>query len=157
MARVRGPSSARYEFGGVFDAPLPFVYRWCLDYRPDDAKLSGEKFERKILDRSARTVVYEDLEEGEGGWRWSRIVVTKRPPNRWHADIRGSHRNWSLDYELDALPDGRTRLRARGVRTRTAIGEPNPSRRTLERELREMWEHYGRALEKDYRTASRRR
>jgi hypothetical protein len=157
MARASTAAVATYSFGGTFRAPLPFVYRWCLDYAPDDAKLSKEEFERRVLSRSAQRVVYQDLEEGPLGWRWSHVVVTKYPPNRWHAEITGSHRHWSLDYELRPLPDGRTELRARGRRRPTAIGERNPARAALERELGVMWQNYGRALERDYRASSRKR
>lgn len=156
-ARAPKSRSATYEFGGTFRAPLPFVYSWCLDYSPGDAKLSKETFVRKIVHRSATRAVYEDLEESPGGWRWSHIVVTKHPPNAWHADITGSHRHWSLDYVLRELPHGRTQLVARGRRRPTAIGEPNPPRTELNHELSEMWQNYGRALERDYRVSSRRR
>lgn len=156
MARTPRAPAADYEFGGTFRAPLPFVYRWCLDYAPGDAKLSKEEFERRVLARSVRRVVYQDLEDGPRGWRWSQVVVTKHPPNRWHAEITGSHRNWSLDYELRALPDGRTQLVARGRRRPTPIGEPNPARAALERELGRMWTNYGRALEREYRAGQRR-
>lgn len=164
MARVGASQSrtskrrtATYEFGGTFSAPLEFVYHWCLDYSPDDAKLSKENFVRKIVHRSGSGVVYEDLEEGPGGWMWSHVVVTKHPPDAWHAEITGSHRDWSLDYTLRELPEGGTRLVARGRRSPTAIGEPNPRRGELERELCEMWRNYGRALERDYRASSRRK
>jgi hypothetical protein len=150
--RSKRPGGATYQFGGTFRAPLPFVYRWCLDYAPDDAKLSKEDFVRKIVHRSAGKVVYEDLEEGPTGWRWSHIVVTKRPPDGWHAEITGSHRDWDLDYALHELPEGRTELVAKGRRRPTPLGEPNPPRRELEEELRDMWRNYARALERDFRS-----
>ena len=153
----RKARDASYEFGGTFRAPLPFVYRWCLDYSPEDPRLEGSDSVRKIASRSAREVIYEDLEEGPGGWMWSHIVVTKRPPNAWHAEITGSHRHWSLDYELRELPHGRTQLAVRGLRRPTELGGANPSRTELEPELNQMWKNYGRALERDYRRAAGRR
>ena len=155
--RSRGLRAARYEFGGRFRAPLGFVYRWCLDYSPEDPKIEGSGGIRRIAARSAREVVYEDLEEAPTGWNWSHIVVTKRPPNGWHAKITGSHRHWTLEYSLRELPDGSTELRARGRRRPTEIGGSNPPKAELERELNTMWTRYGRALERDYRASQRAR
>jgi hypothetical protein len=87
---------------------------------------------------------------------WSHQEVTLRPPNRWHAEATGSHRHWSLDYELRELPDGGTELHLRGERTPTALGK-NPPKAKLERELRGMWSNFGRSLERDYRASQRRK
>src|SRR6266480_7786524 len=46
----------------------------------------GERYERRIIERSARRVVFEDLADTKEGWLWNRDVVTLRPPNRWHMD-----------------------------------------------------------------------
>jgi hypothetical protein len=145
---------AIYEIRSKFRAPLPFVFRWCTDYTPSDPKLEKEEYARRILQKSGRTVVYEDLTDTpEGGWMWSHMVVTLRPPHRWHADASGSHRTWSLDYELTTLPDGGTELHLRGERRPTPLGAKNPPKARLERELRGMWSNFGRALERDYRAS----
>ncbi|MCI4327694.1 MAG: hypothetical protein L3K16_08715 [Thermoplasmata archaeon] len=142
-----------YEIRSQFRAPLPFVFRWCTDYTPSDPKLEKEKFTRRVLRKGGRTAVYEDLFDTPKGWMWSHQVVTLRPPNRWHADASGSHRFWSLDYELMALPEGGTELYLRGERRATPLGGKNPPRARLERELRTSWSNYGRALERDYRAS----
>jgi hypothetical protein len=140
-----------YEFRSRFRAPLPFVYAWCTDYSPEDPKLEEEEFTRRILEKSSRRVVYEDLSEEPTGWMWSRYVVTLRPPRRWHAEVVGSHRTWNVDYELSEKPGDTTELWFRGERRATALAGKNPPKAQLEAELREMWRRFGRALEKDYR------
>ena len=140
-----------YEFRSKFHAPLPFVYAWCTDYTPNDPFLEGEKYVRRVLERSRRRVVMEDLYDEPGGWMWSHYEVSLRPPRRWHAEAVGSHRTWSIDYELSEQPDGTTELWFRGVRCATALAGKNPPKAQLERNLRGMWANFGRALEKDYR------
>jgi len=142
-----------YEFRSRFHAPLQFVYAWCTDYTPNDPHLEGEEFTRRILQRSRRRVIYEDLYDEPTGWMWSHSLVTLLPPNRWHAEITGSHRNWSVNYVLSTRPGGVTELWFRGVRRATALAVKNPPKAELERELQQMWKRYGQALEKDFRAS----
>jgi len=140
-----------YEFRSKFRASLPFVYAWCTDYTPKDPGLEGDSYVRRVLERSRRRVVFEDLHDEPGGWTWSHYDVTLLPPRRWHAEAVGSHRTWSIDYELSERPGGTTELWFRGVRRATALAGKNPPKAELEQELRAMWARFGRALEKDYR------
>ena len=144
-----------YEFRSTFRAPLPFVFAWCTDYTPEDPHLEGEEFTRRILARSRRRIVYEDLYDEPTGWMWSHYDVTVLPPRRWHADVAGSHRTWSIDYVLSERPGGSTELWFRGVRRATALAGKNPPKAKLEQDLRGMWKRYGRALEADYRATQR--
>lgn len=153
MASVSTP--AVYEFRTRFRAPLPFVFAWCTDYSPNDARLEGEDYTRRILRRTARQVVFEDLDEEPTGWIWSHMDVDLHPPNRWHAESVGSHRDWSIDYELSPKKDGSTELWFRGKRWAMALAGKNPPEARLEGELRGMWKRFGRALEKDYRASQR--
>lgn len=155
MAEISPP--AIYEFRSTFRAPLPFVFAWCTDYSPDDARLEGEVFTRRILHRTSRKIIYEDLYDEPTGWMWSHTEVEPHPPNRWHAESVGSHRLWSIDYELSSRGDGTTELWFRGKRRATALAGKNPPKAQLERELKAMWKNLGRALEKDYHRASRNR
>lgn len=142
-----------YEVRATFDAPLEFVYRWCTDYTPQDARLEGEDYERRILRRARSEVVYEDLEESKQGWFWARHVVRLMPPNRWHSDSVGSHRATSLDYRLSRLPGKRTQLILRARRRPYGIGGKNPSKSEWERSVAAAWKKFGRAIERDYKRA----
>ncbi len=132
-----------------FDVPLEFAFKWCTDYTPQDAALEGESYTRKVVERSARRVVFEDLEEGESGWIWARDVVTLRPPNRWHMESIGSHRTATADYTLTKLPDGRTGFELRWWRTPTSIGKKIP-RAQREKETTEAWKKFAKAMKEDY-------
>jgi len=143
----------RYQVKVRFDAPLNFVYGWCTDYTPNDARLEGERFERRILRRSPRQVVYEDLEEMDGGWFWTRHYVRLQPPHRWHSDTVGSHRAYLLDYTLSKLPGDRTELTLTARRSPYGVGGPNPPKIEWERSVRKSWISFRRHLEKDYRSA----
>jgi len=152
----RWPSPV-YRIRVEFDAPMSFVYRWCTDYRPDDGARAGERYERRILRRTTREVVYEDLWWEKDGWRWRRYRISLRPPDRWHADSHGNIREARIDYHLTELPGQRTRLDFE-MRRRPAPGRPGqPSKRTLERELRTLWGRFSAELARDYRRGHRSR
>lgn len=139
-----------YRFQVDFDAPLAFVYRWCTDYREDDGRRSGEPYQRWILSRSRRRVVFEDLWRRRDGWGWRHTEVRLQPPDRWHADSMGSVREAALDYQLRALPGDRTRLTLR-MRRRPTMAHPDQlSREEMQLDLAQMWTGFSRALGQDY-------
>jgi hypothetical protein len=134
----------------AFRVPLDFAFAWCTDYTPEDGALEGESYKRKIIERTARRVVFEDLEETDSGWVWSRDVVALRPPNRWHMDGIGNRRDVTADYVLTSLPDGRTQLELRWWR------RPKPPGKKIPRAVREKqntlaWKRFGVAMEREYR------
>ena len=153
---VRWPAPV-YRIQVDLSAPLSFVYRWCTDYRSDDGRRAGEVYDRRILSRSPRRVVYEDLWWRPDGWRWRRYAVTLRPPDRWHADSIGNVRDACIDYRLVPRGPDRTRLYLR-LRRRPGPRAPHqPSRRSGERDLRGLWRNLSRALAADYRNHAKRR
>jgi hypothetical protein len=134
-------------------APLPFVYRWCTDYRADDAGRAGDRYERWVIERSAKRVVFEDLWAEKDGWRWRRYVVTLNGPRSWHADSVANYRDASIDYRLTERPEGRTRLELTVKRRPVPPGAPQPGKKEFESDLRRMWLHFRRALEADYKSS----
>ena len=146
-----------YEVRAAFSAPLDFVFRWCTDYRSNDAQYEGADYERRILQRSRHRVVFENLEDSNGGWVWSRYDVRLSPPDRWHAESIGNQRRLSLDYRLSRLSDTRTALVLHGRRVPYGVGERNPPKREWEGAVGGLWRNLARALERDYRRARLRR
>jgi hypothetical protein len=143
----KGPE---YRIHVIFRAPLKFAFAWCTDYTPEDARLEGEKYERRIIKRTSRQVVFEDLEDTKDGWIWSRDVVALRPPNRWHMKGLGSRADVTADYLLSSLPDGRTRLDLRWRRTpRVRVAKPLTKAEREASTLR-AWKRFGSAMERDY-------
>jgi hypothetical protein len=140
-----------------FAAPMRFVYRWCTDYRPGDDQLAGDRFERRILSRSGRRVLFEDLWWERDGWRWRRNDVSLRPPDRWVSNSLGNVREAQIEYTLTPLAGDRTRFEIRMHRRPTSRVRRQPPKRELEKELIEMWDNYRRSLEADYRRSRSRR
>jgi hypothetical protein len=149
--------SRLYIVRTTFRAPMPFVLRWCTDYTPEDPGLEGGEFRRRILERTRRRVVYEDLDDTPGGWMWSRWTVNIHPPDRWHGEAVGNYRAWAADYQLKSLPGDRTQLTLRARRTPLLLGTKNPPRKDLEKELTQDWVKFGRSLEADYKKSRRKR
>jgi hypothetical protein len=146
----------RYHISTVLPVPLAFAFRWCTDFRPDDARREGESYERRILERSRRRVVYEDLESTAHGWRWARHEVTLRPPAQWHSDSVGNYRDASLDYRLTPLGPNRTRFELSWTRHPSALAGTPPSQSSTERETLRAWRSFARAMESDFRKSRRR-
>jgi hypothetical protein len=140
----------RYEVRATFRAPLPFVYRWCTEYTSGDGRYSGEGYQRRILSRSNREVVFEDLYDTRNGWIWIHRTVQLLPPDRWHADSVGSDRRLSVDYRLSSLPGERTQLTIRARRSTYAIGTTNPPRPDWERAVAQNWQRFACVLEREY-------
>lgn len=150
-ARPRPPlPGPEYHVQVDFRAPLAYVFGWCTDYRPDDARLEHETYQRRIIERTERRVIFEDLEEVEDGWSWGRVSVDLRPPVDWHAERRGNRREVSVDYRLTELGPERTRLDFR-LRRRTLVPEVRLSKSARERHYTKMWSNFRAALEADYR------
>lgn len=143
--------TGRYEIRTTFRVPLEFAFRWCTDYSAQDPTLEGSKSTRTVIRRSSRRVVYEDLEPLAKGWSWSRATVDLIPPDRWHAELHGNYRTWSLDYRLAPAGARRTEFHMVGRRRPVLLGSRNPSRASMERELTQMWRRFARTMEADYR------
>jgi hypothetical protein len=151
------PRSREYVVRATFHAPIDFVLGWCTDYTPGDPKLEEEDYQRRILARSRRQVVFEDLDNTPDGWMWSHWTVTIHPPDRWHGSCIGNYRGWEVDYRLGPVSGGRTQLTLRGRRTPLGLGTNNPPRAELEKDLTGMWKKFARALDADYRKSLRTR
>jgi hypothetical protein len=142
-----------YRIEMEFDVPRDFAFAWCTDYRPDDARRAGDRYERRIVERAPNRVVVEDLWWQREGWGWRRSHIALSPPGHWRADSYGSFRDARIDYRLTPLPGDRTRF-VLTMRRRPSGGHPTqPTKKALESELVFMWTRFGRAMAKDYRAA----
>ncbi|TLZ59403.1 MAG: hypothetical protein E6K13_09830 [Methanobacteriota archaeon] len=153
MATKRGGgwSGPTYRIRVSFRVPLAFALKWCTDFSSDDGNLEGESYRRKVVQKTSRRVVFEDLEETKDGWMWSRDVVTLRPPDRWHMDGVGNHRDVTADYVLTTLADGQTQL---DLQWRRRPRNPAAAKLTkLQRETSALqsWRRFRTAMERDYK------
>jgi hypothetical protein len=148
MPKLPGPE---YHVSTTLRVPIAFAYRWCTDFRPDDAAREGESYERRILERGPRRVVYEDLEWTGAGWRWARHVVTLKPPTRWRTDSVGNYRVLAVDYSLSALGPDKTRFSMVWRRKASPLAGKPPARNTVERSTLAAWRLFAKSMERDYR------
>jgi hypothetical protein len=146
-----------YEIQQIFRAPLPYVYRWLTNYTSQDLALEKEDYQRKIIKKSSRRVIFEDLTDRKTGWEWYRSDVTLYPPNRWHAELTGNGPTWSLDYRLSTISPNQTLVTIRlRIRRRPGVrGEVIPSKAEAEGELRGFWKNFALSLNRDYRKEAR--
>jgi len=155
IARRNWAGLPEYRVRVSFVVPLDFAFTWCTDYTPEDASLEGESYQRKIVERTPRSVIFEDLEDSDSGWNWSREVVTLHPPNRWHMDGIGNRRDVTADYVLSPLPDGRTRFELRWKRRPIVPDVKKLSKAEREASTMHAWKQFGAAMERDYRRSRR--
>jgi hypothetical protein len=151
----QAPWSPEYRIRVSFEVPLDFAFKWCTDYSPEDANLEGESYQRKVIERTSRRVIFEDLEEAEDGWVWGRDVVTLLPPNRWHMDGVGNRRDVTADYVLSPLPDGRTRFDLRWKRQPKVPDAKKLTKAEREASAMQSWKLFAAAMERDYRRSRR--
>ncbi|HEV2449847.1 MAG TPA: hypothetical protein VGU43_05515 [Thermoplasmata archaeon] len=158
MSLVRGPWPApEYRIHYELPAPIGFAYRWCTDYRTDDGRRAGEPYQRKVIRRDRRSVLFEDLWWEPDGWRWRRTEVSLRPPNGWVAHSTGNIRDAEITYRLRPLPNGHSELDLR-MRRRPSVWHPTqPRKAPFERDLRRLWRSLARALGREYAKTSRAR
>jgi len=101
----------RYRISKDIEAPLPFVYDWCTDYREDDGKLTGSRRKKKILEKTKSRVIYTSscLENGKLVGRVS--IISLVPPNAWYLETAGDPlEQYTGDYKLTKLGSNKTRL-----------------------------------------------
>ncbi len=142
-----------YSVSKTFNAPMSFVYSWCIDFREDDMKMIGSKNKRSIHEKTGRRVIWtvegKNLPTNTEPVR----VVWLRPPNAWHLESCGDGSEIG-DYRLTAVGKNRTRLDMTFTETHPDKTHM-PSKKELEREAVDHWEKYGRFLEKDYEASLR--
>ncbi|HEY6238260.1 MAG TPA: hypothetical protein VIZ68_03640 [Thermoplasmata archaeon] len=144
-----------YEVRVSIRAPMAFVHRWCTDYSPDDPKIEGEKYVRRVLKRTARRVVYEDLWESKKGWFWTRYTVDLKPPSSWHMESQGNSSHLIGDYSLNPGPNETTEFHLRYRRKASILPFQKVAVRRRRVEDTRAWHRFARALEADYRRSLR--
>jgi hypothetical protein len=137
-----------------FHAPLEYVFDWCTDFSTEDPALEKEAYERRVLTREPRHVVYEDLYPSPEGWMWSRQEVTLRPPDRWHMESVGNRRKVIADYALRSVAPGVVELELRYRRRPSLLKFTKLPKLPTERGARAGWGNFARALERDFRRSS---
>lgn len=134
--------SLTYGLSKVIEAPLPFVYEWCTDFREDDAELTGSKNKEKILEKTKSRVIMASPSDVS--------VITLMPPDAWHLDTAGSPKEQEVgDYKLTKMGPNKTRLDM-VFDVKFGDGVEVPSKENAEDGSGKFWDKLIVALMKDY-------
>jgi hypothetical protein len=147
-ASLPGPT---FRMRVTLHAPRAFVYSWCTEFSPDDPKLEGESYDRRLVERRRGRVIFEDLEWTPDGWNLQRTVVNLRPPDRWSTVVTSSRVDVQAEYVLTPVRAGGTRLEITWRRRPKGRGGPRLSKARRERSALASWRRFSRALSADYR------
>ena len=142
--------SQTYRFSKVIEAPLPFVYDWCTDFREDDADLTGSQTKTKVLEKTKSRVIMTDSYMQKGKPVESVTVVSLRPPNAWHLDYAGNEAEQEVgSYKLTKLGAIKTKLDMEFTITYSP-GRTVPSKKEQIEGSHKFWDKLIVALMKDY-------
>ena len=136
----------------TINAPLPYVYGWCTDYREIDPQITGSKSQKKILEKTKKRVIYVQLYTGADGKQKAAVdIVTLKPPNSWHLDFFGEEDDETGEYSLKALGEKKTKLDMVFKEKWKNIAKPPTIEEQIEH-THKVWDKYIAALEKDYKS-----
>jgi len=140
-----------YRVSKIIDAPLPYVYEWCTDFREDDGKITGSKSKRKILEKNERRVIYT-VDYTEDGMEKGHVsVVMLNPPNSWHLDTAGDDMEQETgDYKLTKLGKNKTRLDMVFKVNYGKAVRKIPTPKELADDSDEFWDKLVNGLRQDY-------
>jgi hypothetical protein len=133
----------------VINSPLPFVYRWCTDFRADDNKITGSRTQRKILQKTKKRTIYVSIYGSSRKPKLGINIVSLKPPKAWHLDFVGEDDDETGDYKLTRLSPTQTRLDM-VFREKYKIRD-HPSQAEDTKHTSDIWDKYVEALERDYR------
>ncbi len=136
----------------VIEAPLPYVYAWCTDYRPSDREFSraATRPRFRVVRLSPRRLLrIRTTPTGSGDPLVAVDLVRLSPPAAWHTDQIDETDRESVDYRLRRLGPRRTRLDL--LVTERWLTPDFPSREELRERLSTVWNRYREAIESDYR------
>lgn len=142
-----------YKHSRDFAAPIKFVYDWCTDYSSEDSKIIKAKYPRIVLEKSRKRAVYASYKKGRDGKPKLAVrVVTLHPENfAWHLDYFAEEDLEVGEYKLTRLDRNKTRIDMVLI-NRWKKGK-SPSRRELEQSVKNVWDKFAPALERDYRSS----
>jgi hypothetical protein len=139
-----------YRISKIVEAPLPFVYEWCTDFREDDGKLTGSRRKKKILEKTKSRVITTSSYMENGKLVGSVSIVTLQPPNAWHLDTAGNLSEQETgDYKLSKIGPNKTRLDM-VFDVKYGAGTEVPTKEWWENDTDKFWDKLIVALMKDY-------
>ena len=153
MPEGRGRIFATHSgvFTKVVDAPLRYVYDWCTDFRPDDAKLSGSRSKHRVIAVSPERLIRIRVANREARNPPMAVeLIRLSPPDAWHKDTIDEKDLDSIDYKLTAL--GPKRCRVSLVIVERWMVPKYPRKAAWVASSSEYWDELVRSIEERYRS-----
>jgi hypothetical protein len=142
----------RLHFRKLVHAPLPFVFRWCTDFREDDDRITNSiyHYRARIALREPDRVVRIITVPGKNRNRCTDVeIIQLRPPDRWHLAKLSVTDDESGNYRLTARGPRQTLLEMRFQRIWKS-GRP-PDRDRYRALFHRVWDRYIEVMESEYR------
>jgi hypothetical protein len=151
-------ANADYSFRQRFRVPARFAFRWCVDFHPDDSKLSDGHASRKVVQLAPNTVALDDEFLRSSGERIRKVKLVQVYPTEKHwvsTHIVGPNHYSQFRYTI--VPDGAKAsyllFEGRDVvwdgRPLSAAANRERTRR-LRTEDAAQWKQFAVTLEKDF-------
>jgi hypothetical protein len=148
----RRPRSRTLRFRKVIDAPLPFVFEWCTDFRDDDDRLTDDlyRYRARILLRQPGRVIREIVVPGPDRNRATEVeLIDVSPPDRWRSRMFSASLDRVGSYRLLRVSPYCMRIE---MRFRESWRSSRPSSRLRYRALfDEVWDRYAERIEREFR------
>ncbi len=139
------------RFNKLIHAPLPFVFRWCTDYRDDDDRITDSiyHYRSEIVLREPDRIVRIITVPGTDRNRSTDVeIITLRPPNRWHLEKFSFSDDESGDYSLTRQGPNLTSLEMRFRKKWKVRSPPDPKRyRAL---FNRVWDRYVDVIQEEF-------
>jgi len=155
---VPAPACSDYAFRQRFRVPAAWAFRWCVDFGPDDTKLSTRHSSRKVLWLSPGTVTLDDTFRRPSGERVRKVkLVQIYPSAKYWVSTHIAGPNHHSQFRYTILPDGRNAsflvfegrdLAWEGRPLSEAANRERAER--LRSEDAEFWKRLAVRLERDY-------
>jgi hypothetical protein len=148
---LKRPVVQTYKVSKTFNAPLEFAFDWCTDFREDDGKMTGSKAKRHFLERTKDRIIWTVKYTEEGKPKEGVRAVWLSPPDSWHLDTCGDHREIG-DYRLSRVGKDKTRL---DMVFHMTYDDPRQvvDKEQWEKEALEEWGIFSKFLESDYKAS----
>jgi hypothetical protein len=140
------------RFRKIVRAPLPFVFRWCTDYRADDDRITDSiyHYQARVVLREPSRIVRIITVPGRDRNRNTDVeIISLRPPDRWHLNKRSVTNDEIGTYRLIRKGSRVTLLEMRFRQSWKIRNLPDRARyRTL---FHRVWDRYVEVMETEFR------
>jgi hypothetical protein len=142
----------KFRFRKLVHASLPYVFRWCTDYREDDDRLTESiyHYRAKIVLREPARLVRLITVPGRSRSRNTDVeIISLLPPDRWRLVKLSFTDDETGSYRLTRQGRALTSIEMR-FRRMWKVGKL-PDQERYRALFNQVWDRYVEVMEADYR------